>query len=196
MDKKKLKYQLRYFVRDVSRNDVLVKYESNGDIEIKQKIKLFTYTHAFFLFLGIGGLIFNYQKSYDDLVYWLSGAFLMISLLSIVSGYFKNKNAFFKFSPENQLITYSNSTRTDSNAFKTTRVNSWWCEIHTYGKGKSGSITYSAIFYHQNKLNSERKRVALNIHSDYRNDCIRVGKAVNRYLKETTELSNIQLIEK
>ena len=193
---RKLKYQLRYFIRDVSLKDMLVDFDPNGDIALKQKISLLSYSTVLFFCLGIGALIFNYFSNYDDLFYLLGGAFLLISILSIFSGHFKNKNAFFRFSPVSQIITYSNSAiGSKPIQFETNRFNRWWCEIHEY-RTRNGRWSYSTTFYHQNTENPDEKGIALNYHSYYRSDCIKVGKALNRYLEEMTELKDIKLIEK
>lgn len=192
---KKLKYQLRYFVRDVSRVNILVDYEENGDISLRYRLSAFSYANLLFCCIGIGGLIFNFSENYDDLIYWLSGAFLGIAVLSAIAGHYRNKNDFFRFSPADQKISYSNGIPSRPTEFETSAANKWWCEIHEFRRGR-GRASYSATFYHQNSETINEKSIAFTFTSYYRHDCIKVGNALNRYLDEMTDLKDIQLIEK
>lgn len=191
---KKLKYQLSYFIRDVSIKNMLVDYNQNGDIALKHITPAFTFSHLIFICIGISGFIVNFLENYADLIYWFSGAFLVIYVLTAIAGYCRNKNDFFRFSPMNQIISYSIGISSRPTEVETSAANKWWCEIHDY----RGHVrrSYSATFYHQNIENTSVKSIAFSFSSYYRHECIKVGNALNRYLDQMTELKDIRLIEK
>ena len=194
MDQKKLKYQLKFFLRKTTHKDLVVSHNENGNITLRMKFILFDYSTIIYLCLGFGVLILNYQKNYSYILYLISGLLLLIVFFSIISGYYRNKNNFFYFSPESQTITYSNSICSKPKTIQTTQENIWWSEIDEYYNG--GKRSYSATFYAQNKEKMNKKRIVFQMNSDYKSDCIKFGRALNQYIEEMSDLKGIRLVEK
>jgi len=194
LDTKKTKYQLIYLLRALSYKPLKVKSSESGQIEIRPKLKPLDYSTIAFIVIGIGLIASIYIEEQNPYWYILGSIFLIIGILAIIMSIIRNKNDYFIFDPVTQNIEYSISVQTNPKSFKTDESNRVWCEIDE-SRGGEGHRYFSVTFYVENRYDSKSRSIIFQMGSKNRHKCVVVGKALNRYLEEMSDLKGIRMKE-
>jgi hypothetical protein len=194
MTEKKTKYQLIYLLRALSYKPLKVKSFKSGQIEIRPKFKPLDYSTIAFILIGVGFIAFIYIEEQNPYLYILGSVFLILGILAIIMSIIRNRNDYFIFDPVAQNIEYYISVQTNPKSFRTDESNRVWCEIDELRGGK-GHRYFSVTFYAENRYDTKSRSIIFQMNSKNRHKCVVVGKALNRYLEEMSDLKVIRMIE-
>ena len=189
---KTVKYQSRYFERDVPKKLFQIKMSSDGSFELIDKSAVLDLSSLIYLVIGLTGIVFNLIENYHFIIYLLSAGFILIFLTTLVLGLIQKKRKRFEFIIDEPKIVYNLGYKSTDNVIDISDSLSIRCDIETQYR-KHGRYP---LYFSRHCIKSENEdELIIQTCSKVKQDCLKFGKALTRYLNEVTDIKTLPLKE-
>lgn len=189
---KTIKYQSRYFERDIPKKLFQIKMSSDGSFELIDKSAILDLSSFIYLLMGLTGIVFNIIENYHFIIYLLSAGLILIFLTTLVLGLIQKKRKRFEFIIDEPKIVYNLGYKSLDSVIQFNDGLSIRCDIETlYMKHGTQPLYFSRHFI----KSKDEDELIIQTCSKVKQDCLKFGKALTRYLSEVTDIKELPLKE-